>query len=372
LAAILAADVVGSSRLMEADEALALAAIRAVIHDCLIATAGRYGGRTFKTMGDGALIEFSSAVAAVTCARDVQQMLSERPPEQPEFPPVRLRIGINLGDVMSLPDGDLYGDGVNVAARIEPLAPAGGIAISGKVHDELQGKIALAWHDRGEQPLKNISRPVRIYSLGDEAASSVRPAANVPPKASIALLPFKNMSGDPEQEYFADGIAEDVITGLSRVKWLFVIARNSSFTYRDKSIDARQVGRELGVRYLLEGSIRKSGRRVRISGQLIDATTGAHIWADRFQGEITEIFELQDRITTQVIAAAEPTLRLAEIERAQRKPTDNLDAYDLYLRSVPAINVYSRSGFEERSACSAGPSPSMGCTRTRSPNALSG
>jgi adenylate cyclase len=332
---------------MEADEGHALAAIRMALYDGLIATAERHGGRTFKTMGDGALIEFASAVAAVTCAHEVQKALSARAATEPETRRVRLRIGINLGDVVSLPDGDLYGDGVNVAARLEPLAAPGGIAVSAKVYDELQGKITLAWQDRGEQILKNVTRPVRVYSIGDETASETRPAPIASAKPSIAVLPFSNMSGDPEQEYFADGIVEDIITALSRVKWLFVIARNSSFTYKNKSIDVRQIGRDLGVRYLLEGSIRRAGQRVRISGQLIEAATGAHMWADRFEGEISEIFELQDRITANVVAAVEPSLRSAEIERAQRKPTENLGAYDLYLRSLPAINVYTRAGFEE-------------------------
>jgi adenylate cyclase len=347
LAAILAADVVGSSRLMEADESHALAAIRSALHDGLISTADRHGGRTFKTMGDGALIEFASAVSAVTCAYEVQKTLSERAASEPEAKRIRLRIGINLGDVVSLPDGDLYGDGVNVAARLEPLAAPGGIAVSAKVYDELQGKLTLAWKDCGEQTLKNVTRPVRVYAIGDDTAPAARPMQIAPVKPSIAVLPFNNMSGDPEQEYFADGIVEDIITALSRVKWLFVIARNSSFTYKRKAIDVRQIGRELGVRYLLEGSIRKAGQRVRISGQLIEAETGAHMWADRFEGETSEIFELQDRITTNVVAAVEPNLRLAEIERAQRKPTENLGAYDLYLRSLPAINVYTRAGFEE-------------------------
>jgi adenylate cyclase len=347
LAAILAADVVGSSRLMEADEAYALAGIQAALHDGLIATAARHGGRVFKTMGDGALIEFASPVAAVTCALEVQQALAERAAAEPEARRIRLRIGINLGDVVARPDGDLYGDGVNVAARLEPLAAPGGIVASAKVYDELQGKLELAWRDRGEQALKNIARPVRIYAIGDDAGPVARPAFAAPARPSIAVLPFHNMSGDPEQEYFADGVVEDVITALSRVRWLFVIARKSSFAYKGKSVDARQIGRELGVRYLLEGSIRKAGPRVRISGQLLEAATGAHMWADRFDGEISEIFELQDRITNHVVVAVEPSLRLAEIERAQRKPTENLDAYDLYLRALPAIDVYTRAGFEQ-------------------------
>jgi adenylate cyclase len=347
LAVILVADVVGSSRLMEADEAYALAAVHAALHEGLIATAAHYGGRVFKTMGDGALIEFASPVAAVTCAREVQQALAERAAAEPEARRVRLRIGINFGDVVVRPDGDLYGDGVNVAARLEPLAAPGGIVVAAKVYEELQGKLALAWEDRGEQALKNIARRVRVYAYGGETASAARPAQPLPSRASIAVLPFTNLSGDPEQEYFADGVVEDIITALSRVRWLFVIARNSSFIYKNKSVDTRRIGRELGVHYLLEGSIRKAGQRVRISGQLLEAVTGRHIWADRFDGDLSEIFELQDRITTRVVGAVEPTLRLAEIERAQRKPTESLDAYDLYLRALPAINAYSRTGFEE-------------------------
>jgi adenylate cyclase len=347
LAVILVADVVGSSRLMEADEAYALAAVHAALHEGLIATAAHYGGRVFKTMGDGALIEFASPVAAVTCAREVQQALAERAAAEPEARRVRLRIGINFGDVVVRPDGDLYGDGVNVAARLEPLAAPGGIVVAAKVYEELQGKLALAWEDRGEQALKNIARRVRVYAYGGETASAARPAQPLPSRASIAVLPFSNLSGDSEQEYFADGVVEDIITALSRVRWLFVIARNSSFIYKNKSVDTRQIGRELGVHYLLEGSIRKAGQRVRISGQLLEAVTGRHIWADRFDGDLSEIFELQDRITTRVVGAVEPTLRLAEIERAQRKPTESLDAYDLYLRALPAINAYSRTGFEE-------------------------
>lgn len=347
LAAILVADVVGSSRLMEADENYALTAIQAALHDTLIATATRHGGRVFKTMGDGALIEFSSPVAAVTCAEEVQKTLSERSAAETEDRRIRLRIGINLGDVVARPDGDLYGDGVNVAARLEPLAAPGGIVISAKVYDELQGKLALAWQDRGEQSLKNIARPVRVYAFGCETTGSAGSTPTAPPKPSIAVLPFTNMSGDPEQDYFADGIAEDIITALSRVRWLFVIARNSSFTYKGKSVDPRQIGRELGVRYLLYGSIRKAGQRVRISGQLFEAASAAHMWADRFDGDMSEIFELQDRVTASIVIAVEPSLRLAEIERARRKPTESLDAYDLYLRALPAINAYTRGGFEE-------------------------
>jgi adenylate cyclase len=230
-----------------------------------------------------------------------------------------------------------------------PQGPDSGSIQGGNVnvHEELQGKLVLAWEDRGEQELKNIARRVRIYAYGGETKAAARPVQSLPSKASIAVLPFSNLSGDSEQEYFADGVVEDIIAALSRVRWLFVIARNSSFIYKNESADARQVGRDLGVHYLLEGSIRKAGQRVRISAQLLDAVTGRHIWADRFDGDLSEIFELQDRITARVVGAVEPSLRLAEIERAKRKPTESLDAYDLYLRALPAINVYSRAGFEE-------------------------
>jgi TolB-like protein len=302
----------------------------------LVATATRLGGRVFKTMGDGVLIEFASPVAAVTCAHEVQKTLSERWIAEPEERRVRLRIGINLGDVVARPDGDLYGDGVNVAARLEPLAAPGGIVISAKVYDELQGRLALAWQDRGEQPLKNITRPVRVYARGPEPAASARPA-NSPTKPSIAVLPFDNMSGDPEQDYFADGMVEDIITALSRFKELVVIARNSSFVYKGRAVDITEVARDLHVQYVLEGSVRKAGNRIRITGQLIDAATRAHLWADRFDGELRDVFELQDQITESVVGALAPTLRQAEIERARRKPAENLEAYDYLLRALPHL-----------------------------------
>ncbi|WP_457093968.1 adenylate/guanylate cyclase domain-containing protein [Microvirga sp. P5_D2] len=349
LAAILAADVAGYSRLMGQDEAGTLQALTThrEVMDRLIAD---HGGRIANTAGDSVLAEFASAVDAVRCAAQVQEALASANQDRPEEKRLQFRIGVHVGDVM-VRAGDLLGDGVNIAARLESIAAPGAICISDAAYGYVRKAISLPFADLGPQTLKNIDEPVRAYALGPSSSISSGTAyaasRSAPEKPSIAVLPFSNMSGDPEQEYFADGIVEDITTALSRVRWLFVIARNSSFTYKNKSIDARQIGRELGVRYLLEGSIRKAGPRVRISGQLLEATTGAHLWADRFDGEISEIFELQDRITTSVVIAVEPSLRLAEIERARRKPTDNLDAYDLYLRALPAINVYTRAGFEE-------------------------
>jgi adenylate cyclase len=280
----------------------------------------------------------------------VQEALAAANQDKPDEKRLRFRIGVHVGDVM-VRGGDLLGDGVNIAARLEGIAAPGGLCISDVAFGYVRKAVPLTFTDLGPQTLKNIDEPVRAYALSTTSSAPAGLAhaqsRPVPDKPSIAVLPFSNMSGDPDQEYFADGIVEDIITALSRVRWLFVIARNSSFTYKNKVIDARQIGRELGVRYILEGSIRKAGQRVRISGQLLEAATGAHLWADRFDGEISEIFELQDRITTSVVTAVEPSLRLAEIEWAQRKPTDNLDVYDLYLRALPAINVYTRAGFEE-------------------------
>jgi adenylate cyclase len=349
MAAILAADVAGYSRLMSQDEAGTLQALTAhrEVMDRLIAD---HGGRIANTAGDSVLAEFASAVDAVQCAAQVQEALAAASQDTPEEKRLQFRIGVHVGDVM-VRGGDLLGDGVNIAARLESIAAPGGICISDATYGSVRKAVPLTFTDLGPQKLKNIDEPVRAYALspGSSIPAGTASAASppLPKKPSIAVLPFNNMSGDPDQGYFADGIVEDIITALSRVRWLFVIARNSSFTYKNKSIDARQIGRELGARYLLEGSIRKAGQRIRISGQLLEAATGAHLWADRFDGEISEIFELQDLIATRVVIAVEPSLRSAETERAQRKPTDNLDAYDLYLRALPAINVYTRAGFEE-------------------------
>lgn len=342
LAAVLAADVAGFSRLTEADEVgtLRMLETQRAILDAAIS---RHRGRIANTAGDSVLAEFSSAVNAVTCAVDAQQALRDAVAGVEQDKCVLFRIGIHVGDVM-VRGGDLLGSAVNVAARLEALADAGGIVLSGATHEQVRKILPLAYIDLGPQGVKNIEEPVRAFAIAaaprasaDEVASIASLAKTMPlplpDKPSIAVLPFQNMSGDPEQEYFADGIVEDITTALSRFKSLFVIARNSSFTYKGKAVDIKQVGRELGVRYVLEGSVRKAGGRVRITGQLIAATTGAHLWADRFDGPIADIFELQDKVTEQVIAAIAPRVGQAEIERSRLKRPGNLDCYDHVLRA---------------------------------------
>jgi adenylate cyclase len=281
-----------------------------------------------RTTGDGFLIEFGSPVEAVRCALSIQNRLVDGP--------LQLRVGINLGDVIVEQDGDVYGEGVNIAARLEALCDPGGVLLSGKVHDEVEGKVEASFESRGEQQVKNIAKPVRTYAVAGVGAIPAREAKPrpLPDRPSVAVLPFTNMSGDPEQEYFADGVVEDIITALSRVKWFFVIARNSSFTYKGRAVDVREVGRELGVRYVLEGSIRKAGTRVRITWKLIEAATGRHVWADKFDGALDEIFELQDRIAESVVGAIEPNLTALEIDRARAKSPQSLSSYDLYLRAL--------------------------------------
>ena len=346
LAAILAADVAGYSRLMERDEAGTLARLKAHRRELVDPLVAGHRGRVVKLMGDGALVEFASAVDAVECAAAIQEGMAGREAGVPEAERVRFRIGINLGDVIREADGDLYGDGVNVAARLEQLAEPGGIVVSGTAFDHLRGGLGRAFASLGEQTLKNIERPVRAYRmvLGGGGAPPERPALPLPDRPSLAVLSFENLSGDAEQGYFADGTVEDIIAGLSRIKWLFVVARNSSFTYKGKTMDVKRVGRELGVRYLLQGSLRKSGDRVRISTQMIEAETGGHLWVERYDRPLDDIFALQDEITLAVVGAIEPSLRRVEVERVKRMRPDSLDAYDLVLRSQP--DVYS--GMPER------------------------
>jgi adenylate cyclase len=338
LAAILAADVVGFSALMGQDEEGTLARIKSLRREVIEPKVAEHHGRVFKITGDGFLVEFSSPVEAVRCAVGVQEALAAQGAQEPSEG-LQLRIGINLGDILIEEDGDVYGDGVNVAARLEQLAEPGGICISGKIYEEVRDKLPYAFEDRGEQRVKNIARPIRAYALAGTRPRGQMDAKPLPlsVRPSIAVLPFTNMSGDSEQEYFADGVVEDIITALSRVRWFFVIARNSSFTYKGKAVDVRQVGRELGVRYVLEGSIRKAGNRVRITGQLIEAATGHHVWADKFDGELLDLFELQDQVTEAVAGAIEPSIQKAEIARSESKPTENLDAYDLYLRAFALL-----------------------------------
>ena len=348
LAAILFADAVGSSLLMGRNESSIVAGLLQHLNERLAPAVARRGGRVIRLKGDGALVEFASAVDALAAALEFQQAMIEANRGQHDDQAIVFRIGLHLGDVIVEGD-DIYGDAVNVAARLEAEAPAGGIVVSRAVREAVTGRLKVSLHALGELTLKNIERPIRAFRAewsakdwaahpaSSEAAASLKEPAQaltLPDKPSIAVLPFQNMSGDPEHEYFADGVVEDITTALSRFRSLFVIARNSSFTYKGKLIDTRQVGRELGVRYVLEGSVRKAGPRVRISGRLIDAETGAHRWADRFEGPLDDVFSMQDLITEKVIAALVPTVEQAEIERAQHKPTANQGAHDLYLRGL--------------------------------------
>jgi TolB-like protein/Flp pilus assembly protein TadD len=357
LAAILAADVAGYSRLMGADEEGTLAALKAHRRELIDPAIAAHNGRIVKTTGDGALVEFASVVDAVRCAEEIQCSMAERNSNVPEDRQIAFRVGVNVGDII-IDGDDIYGDGVNVAARLEALAEPGGVCISRAARDQVRDKLELSLEDMGEQSVKNIARPVRVFRIvvGSEAntISAEMPAhPPLPDKASIAVLAFQNMSGDADQEYFADGIVEDIITALSRCNWFFVIARNSSFTYKGRNVDVRTVGRELGVRYVLEGSVRRGGDRLRITAQLIEAASGNHIWADRYEGARKDVFDLQDRITEGVVGAVEPSVRQAEIERARRKPPDNLDAYDLYLRAFSIFHsekFMSLSGVSELQA----------------------
>jgi len=344
LTAVLAADVAGYSRLMGRDEEGTLAGLKSLRRTVVDPAIAMHRGRIVKTTGDGMLVEFASAVDAARCAVEIQRGVDGQNADVPQESRIEFRIGIHVGDII-IDDNDIFGDGVNIAARLEGIAEPGGVCISDDAQRQIRGKVEFGLGDMGQQALKNIAEPMRAWRVhvGDQAASAmpVNPAGlstvlALPDQPSIAVLPFQNMSGDPEQEYFADGIVEDIITGLSRCKWLFVIARNSTFTYRGKSVDIKQVGRELGVRYVLEGSVRKVGDRVRITAQFIDATTGNHIWADRFDTRIEDIFELQDNVTARVIGAIAPLLERAEWVRSQRKPAESLHAYDYYLRALSA------------------------------------
>jgi TolB-like protein/class 3 adenylate cyclase len=339
LAAILAADVAGYSRLIGADEGGTLERLKALRRELLDPKIAEHKGRLVKTTGDGLLVEFGSVVDALRCAVEVQREMVGRNADVPPDSCIEFRIGINVGDIV-VEDGDIFGDGVNVAARLEALAEPGGTCVSARVREDAAGKLDLVFEDIGEQQLKNIARPVRVYRVVTGARPAMtRPGADppLPDKPSIAVLPFANMSGDPEQEYFADGMVEEIITALSRIRWLFVIARNSSFTYKGQAVDVKQVGRELGVRYVLEGSVRKAGTQVRITGQLIDALTGMHLWADRFDGSLEDVFELQDRIAVSVAGVIEPALQAAEMRRSAARPTIDLTAYDLYLRALASF-----------------------------------
>jgi adenylate cyclase len=359
LAAILAADVVGYSRLMGRDESGTLARLREHRRQRFEPTLARHGGRLVKLTGDGALVEFPSAVDALSAAIEFQQAMAEANKDLPEDTAIVFRIGLHLGDLIV--DGDdLYGDGVNVAARLEAETPPGGIVVSRAVREAVDGRLKAKLHALGELSLKNIERPIRAFRVEWEAAdwkataapapkavpdeptapAPTTPALALPDKPSIAVLPFQNMSGDPEQEYFADGMVEDIITELSRIRWLFVIARNSTFTYKGQAVDVKRVARELGVRYVLEGSVRKGGNRVRITAQLIDAISGAHIWAERYDRDLNDIFAVQDEITASVAGVIEPALAEAEQQRVLRKPPERLDAWEAYQRGLWHFNKY--------------------------------
>jgi adenylate cyclase len=338
LAAILAADIAGYSRLMGVDEEGTLQQLKAHRKELIDPKITEYRGRVVKTTGDGMLVEFVSVVDAVRCAVDIQRSMIERNANVPTESRIQFRVGINVGDIIS-DDNDIYGDGVNVAARLEALAEPGGIMVSRNVHDQVCDKLSFGFEDMGEQTVKNIARPIGVHRV-HITETAVNPTAAVPKhelasssRPSLAVLPFANMSGDPEQEYFAEGISEDILTALSKLRWFFVIARNSSFTYKGRTVDVKRVARELGVRYVLEGSVRRGGNRVRITAQLIDAATGNHIWADRYDGDLTDVFALQDEITKKVVSAIEPRLLEAEGIRAQSRSPEDLGAWDMVIHA---------------------------------------
>ena len=351
LAAILAADVVGSCRLIGIDEEGTLAQLKALRKTLFDPKIAQHHGRIVKNTGDGALVEFASVVDAVRCADDVQRGVAEQNTDVPQDKRIEFRIGIHLGDII-IADDDIFGDGVNIAVRLEGIAEPGGICISDDAHRQVRGKVESTLEDMGAQTLKNIAEPMRAWRvrIGPRATKTPTETAQplaLPDKPSIAVLPFENMSGDPEQEYFADGIVEEIITALSRFKSLFVIARNSSFTFKGRAVDIKEVGRRLGVRYVLEGSVRKASGKVRITGQLIDAVTGAHLWADRFERDLTDIFALQDEVTLAVVSAVQPKMLQTEIEMATRRRPENLTAYDFFLRSIQQYYLTTRESLAE-------------------------
>jgi adenylate cyclase len=348
LAAILSADVVNYSSLMDDNEE---ETIRILKNYCsAITTLIRHNrGRLVDIVGDNLLAEFNSAVDAVNCGTEIQQELAQRNMELPDNRKMEFRIGINVGDVVE-ENGRIYGDGVNIAARVEGLAEAGGICISGRVYDQVENKLDLAYAYLGEQKVKNIARPIRVYivQMGlDVTESEMGKKHESPAKPSIAVLPFLNMSGDVDQEYFSDGITEDIITALSSFRWFFVIARNSSFTYKGKTIDVKQVAEDLGVRYVLEGSVRKAGKKVRITAQLIDAPTGYHVWAERYDRDLEDTFTVQDEITHNIVRSVGPEFLSAEMKRAQRKDVRNLDVWDYIMRASSHHGRYTKKDTKE-------------------------
>ncbi|MCA1398839.1 adenylate/guanylate cyclase domain-containing protein [Bradyrhizobium sp. BRP56] len=355
LAAILAADVAGYSRLTGLDEEGTHVRLRECLRGLADPKISEHRGKVVKHTGDGMLAEFGSVVDAVRCAIEVQRAMAERNATVPQLKRIEFRIGIHVGDII-VDENDIFGDGVNIAARLEGIAEPGGICISDDAQRQIRGKVDAVFADMGSQNLKNIAEPMRAWRLrvnaGHPAGAPIEPpvdsvqALALPDKPSIAVLPFENMSGDPEQEYFADGMVEEIITALSRFKWLFVIARNSSFTFKGRAVDIKEVGRRLGVRYVLEGSVRKAAGKVRITGQLIDAVTGTHIWADRFERDLTDIFALQDEVTVAVVSAIQPKLLQIEIGLSARRP-ENLTAYDFYLRAMQQHYLMTADGLAE-------------------------
>jgi adenylate cyclase len=347
LTAIMAADVVAYSRLMGADEEGTLAQLKTCRRELVDPKIAEHRGRIVKTTGDGMLVEFASVVDAVRCAVEVQRGMGERNADVSPDSRIEFRVGINLGDII-LDDEDIYGDGVNIAARLEAMADPGTVCVSAGAWEQARGKMAFGADDLGEHQLKNIERPVRVFRIArspSETSGIKGKPWPLPDKPSLAVLPFQNMSGDPDQEYFTDGIVEDIITALSGVRSFSVIARNSSFTYKGKTVNVKQVGRELGVRYVLEGSVRKAGNRVRINGQLVETESGAHVWAHRYDGDLDDVFALQDEITAQVVTAVEPRVQAAEIERLSRKKSEDLTAYDLYLRALWGLRTRTKESF---------------------------
>jgi adenylate cyclase len=354
LTAILAADVAGYSRLMGADEEGTHERLKVHFEQLINPKMDAHHGRIVKTTGDGLLAEFASVVDAVRYAIEMQHDMAARNADVPIGQRIEFRIGINLGDII-VEDGDIFGDGVNVAARLETLAKPGGICVSRVVRDQVRDKLDFAFEDLGEQEVKNIARPVRAFTVHVSREATNAPATEraplpLPDKPSIAVLPFQNMSGDPEQEYFADGMVEDITTALSKIRWFFVIARNSSFTYKGRNVDVKQVGRELGVRYILEGSVRRGGNRLRITAQLVEAANGNHVWAERYDREIADLFAVQDEITERVVAAIEPELYAAENIRSQRKPPESLDAWECVIRALTCIGQSTRDTNDEAEA----------------------
>ena len=349
LSAILAADVAGYSRLMGLDEEGTLAQLKDHRARLINPKVAEHRGRIVKTTGDGMLAEFASAVEATRCAVDIQLAMASVNLNIAAPKRVELRIGIHVGDIIS-DEGDIFGDGVNIAARLEGIADPGGICVSARVQEDAEGRLDVVFKDGGQQQLKNIARPVRVYRIligRPEAPQASAPMLALPGKPSVAVLPFANMSGDVEQDYFADGMAEDITMALSRFRFLFVISRNSSFTYKGRAVDVKQIGRELGVRYVLEGSVRRSGSKIRVTGQLIDASTGNHLWANNFDGTLDDIFELQDKVTASVVGALIPTMRHAEIERAKHRPTENTDAHMIHMRGIASLYLWTKAGVDE-------------------------